>query len=104
MKLWKRRSATSRPKSGTRSARVAIPPVGPLVENIKSTYLNKITTVVHGPVVSKAIPRSTVKVTVPQEAFVDLDAWLSGGAGGGGGGCFVGGLGPQRLAAATQTS
>ncbi len=54
-----------------------ITPVGPLVENIKSTYLNKITTVVHGPVVSKAIPRSTVKVTVPQEAFVDLDAWLS---------------------------
>ncbi len=72
-----------------------ITPVGPLVENIKSTYLNKITTVVHGPVVSKAIPRSTVKVTVPQEAFVDLDAWLSGGAGGGGGGCFVGGLGLQ---------
>ncbi len=31
----------------------------------------------------------------PQEAFVDLDAWLSGGAGGGGGGCFVGGLGLQ---------
>lgn len=74
-------------------------PVGPLVENIKSTYLNKITTVVHGPVVSKAIPRSTVKLTVPQEAFVDLDAWLSGGGapGVGGGGCGdgAGGLAPR---------
>lgn len=48
-------------------------PVGPLVKNINSTYLNKITTVVRGEVLSKSSPPENIKVIFPSDMFFDLD-------------------------------
>nr|BEG23136.1 capsid triplex subunit 1 [Macronycteris gammaherpesvirus 1] len=48
-------------------------PVGPLVQNISSTFLNKLSTVVKGEVLTKASPPENVKVVFPADMYVDLD-------------------------------
>ncbi|ARW78124.1 capsid triplex subunit 1 [Common bottlenose dolphin gammaherpesvirus 1 strain Sarasota] len=53
-------------------------PVGPLVQNINSTFLNKITSVMRGPCLNRASPPEMVKVIFPKDMFVDLDEWVAG--------------------------
>ncbi|BBB06515.1 capsid triplex subunit 1 [Rhinolophus gammaherpesvirus 1] len=48
-------------------------PVGPLVQNIHSTFLNKLSTVVKGEVLSKKSPPENLKLKVPADLFFDLD-------------------------------
>ncbi|AAK38265.1 ORF56 [callitrichine gammaherpesvirus 3] len=62
----------------SRSFHTFLTPVGPLVENIKSTFLNKITSVIYGPSVTKNPPMESVRIKFPAESFIDLDAWLGG--------------------------
>lgn len=48
-------------------------PVGPLVQNIHSTFLNKLSTVVKGEVLSKKSPPENIKLLLPADLFFDLD-------------------------------
>ncbi|UTM04763.1 capsid triplex subunit 1 [Equid gammaherpesvirus 2] len=48
-------------------------PVGPLVQNIQSTFLNKITTVVKGEVLSNRSPPENIKLVLPSDLFFDMD-------------------------------
>lgn len=54
-----------------------IMPVGFLTENMHSTFLNKITSVMKGPILSKKEKiLQTHKVVIPSEIYLDLDHWL----------------------------
>ncbi|AMA67419.1 capsid triplex subunit 1 [Vespertilionid gammaherpesvirus 1] len=48
-------------------------PVGPLVQSINSTFLNKVTTVVRGEILTKKSPPENIKVLFPADMFYDLD-------------------------------
>nr|UTK45409.1 capsid triplex subunit 1 [Equid gammaherpesvirus 5] len=48
-------------------------PVGPLVQNIQSTFLNKLTTVVRGEVLSNRTPPENIKLTLPANLYFDMD-------------------------------
>lgn len=48
-------------------------PVGPLIKNINSTFLTKISSVVRGEVLSKSSPPENIKVLFPSDMFIDLD-------------------------------
>nr|WEM32523.1 assembly DNA maturation protein [Bovine gammaherpesvirus 4] len=49
-------------------------PVGPMIQNIQSTFVNKITSVVKGEVLSKDPPQQNIKLVVPVDLFLDVDA------------------------------
>ncbi|AJG42989.1 capsid protein [Harp seal herpesvirus] len=48
-------------------------PVGPLVQNLNSTFLNKIVSVTRGEVLTKQMPQENVKLLIPADLFFDLD-------------------------------
>ncbi|ALE14777.1 ORF62 [Felid gammaherpesvirus 1] len=51
-------------------------PVGPLVQNVNSTYLNKVVSVVRGEVLTKRTPRENVKLLLPADLYFNLDESL----------------------------
>ncbi|ATA58293.1 capsid shell protein VP19C [Eptesicus fuscus gammaherpesvirus] len=52
-------------------------PVGVMVQNINSTFINRVTSVVRGEVLSKTTPPETVRALFPIDLFVDLDGACS---------------------------
>lgn len=50
-------------------------PVGPLVENVHSTFVNRVVSVVKGEVLSKTNPLKPLKFTVPSNLYIDLDSF-----------------------------
>nr|CAC84359.1 hypothetical protein [Saimiriine gammaherpesvirus 2] len=48
-------------------------PVGPLVENITSTFVTRIKSVVKGEVLNNKSPPENVKLLLPSDLFIDLD-------------------------------
>lgn len=63
----------------TKSIHKCLMPVGFLVDNMNSTFLNKVTSVVKGPVLAKKGQfLDSIKVKIPSEAFLNLDEWLQG--------------------------